>query len=95
MRFSKSRDGVVRATLRVEHRMTREDLIDALSAEVAAFHVVEELPKKIGEAKAMEMVKNSLTYRSDYHGWDSDDLSDADEIREWATNQVDRLWPVK
>lgn len=94
MRFSNSKDGVQRTTLRVEHRLSRMNLIDAISAEIAAFHVVEDLPKKMGEAKLMEMVKSTLEFRPDYEGWDSD-CADADEIREWVTTQVDRVWPTK
>lgn len=91
MRFSKSNDGVLRTNIRIEHRMGRDDLIDAIAAEIASFHVVDDLPEKMGEAKLMEMVKNTLTYRPSYQEWDAD-YSQADEVREWVTRQVDRVW---
>ena len=96
MRFTNSRDGVHRGNLRVEYRLGRDDLINALCADYSSTSDLELLPDHMSRDDIIRSVKVQY-YRKGTESVDywSDDVDEDDEerLREWAAERVDYAFP--
>ena len=84
-----SRDGVERITLRVEFRMSRDDMVTALAGFAVGLRDAEldDLPPR----EALTIVRRLLSADAglvrDYN------VSESPRERAWAERQVARFWP--
>lgn len=100
LRFTQSKDGVPRATIVTRHRLGRTEMISALCCWLVkdgdGFELyADELEfPELTATQVEEHVRDQYAYRPeqiDY--WGDDDAGRGDEIEDWATETVDRLWP--
>lgn len=106
MRFTMSKDGVERANVRVQHRLSREDLVDLLCLAVTKSHVpgvdsvydesdLDVLPERLHRDPGEIAIRDVLRqYGADARHWWRDDVGEdvADVIRDWAEEQVGRWY---
>ena len=98
MNWIPCRDGQRRAEIRVSHRLTRDDMIQALAIfglERQQRQSDDSFPP-LPKALALEGIRWTLkTYPDRLYTWHEDlvDQQDIDELRTWATRQVMRLAP--
>jgi hypothetical protein len=90
LNFTNSKDGKKRVTLRVEHRMEKDDLARALAVEVNRSEPFDDLPEEMSEAEVMRRIRELLQNS----GFDATWGEDVDEtFTEWATRQIERILP--
>lgn len=89
MRKTNSRDGQLRITVRIDHRLTKEQ-VGILLANYAAIYGIPDYPTK---AELMGFVRERLTEAG------SNDLEaslefagDIDMVAEWGIKHAERLW---
>lgn len=95
MRLTRRRNGRLMTTIRVEHHVGREVVVDTIAG-LYEDHADE---PPLTRAAVERAVRDG--YRGDGGGWDMtvgdliEDLSDhGDQAREWAEEQMARLWPM-
>jgi len=88
MKLTESRDGLQRVTIRVEHRLVKEELIGALAYDVSSLEVYEDLPEVMPEAEIMKRIRETLRDNGGDITWGHEI---PDEYTEWATAQIDRI----
>lgn len=89
VRVSASRDGVERITIRVEFRMSRDDMVTALAGFAIGLQSAElgDLPSREALNIVRRLLRADATLVRDY------DISASPREREWAERQVSRFWP--
>lgn len=85
MKFSKSRDSLYRVTVRVDHRLDRDDLVNALACEVESTEVLEYLPPLMSVEEIMKRVRNAVRDAGD----DAIGARTKDKYLKWAERQID------
>ena len=81
---TRSRDLILRATVRVDHRLAREDLVNIL-IDHAVMYGAEGNPS----ARAiMSIVRTHLSTQGEIISYGDHNYQD------WATQQVDKVWPA-
>lgn len=89
-RATRSRDGRFRFTLRVDHRIGREDLVDVL----AYAKTRDETPESLTRESLVTLTRETYRHSAESAAWWRDDADeDADEIEQWAEDVVDDLFP--
>lgn len=94
LRLTRSFDGTKRATLRVEHRVDIDDLIELL-AWWWHDHMGDNPPDTIGERRALAAIKEKLRHEgaSGHPYWHEDrDEHEVHQARAWARDVAMRLW---
>lgn len=94
MKFTNSRDGVKRCNIRVTVRVDRDDIINALAASTSD-DMLEDLPETISAAELWKRVREAIAEFGESTAYWSEQRDDADEVREWATANVDRILKAK
>lgn len=90
MKFTESLDGIKRANIKVEYRMTKEEMATALTLEVDTWYAGRDVPDEMGVREVMKHIHNALRYYGEDTLWGKE----PDEERlEWAKAQIDRLFP--
>lgn len=96
MKPTMRKSGRMHATVRVEFHPDRSGVVEML----AAWYLWEpndDIPERLSRKAAEAIVRNDLQQRGgDVDMMVADELRDADngeEAREWANEQVSRLWP--
>lgn len=95
MKFTRSKDGKPRATIRLTIRVSQDDMVTAL-ATLAARDGLDDLPERPSAAWIWRMVREVyLMDGTESPGYWRDDITDedADAIEEWATAAVERRFP--
>lgn len=88
MKLIPRKSGESRVTLRVEHYLSKEDLIACLYADVSMFELRDELPYRMPEAEIIQRVKKTLQW----YGEDRLTPEDRDEdYWDWCTEQIERI----
>lgn len=86
MKLTMSQDGIKRANIKVEYRISKEEMVQALAVEAEIWYP--ELPEDVGVREIMNRIKGALKYYAE------DDLFNREveeEYREWAKKQVERI----
>lgn len=86
MKFTMSQDGVPRTNIKVEYRLSKEEMIQALAVEAEIWY--SEMPDNIGVRELMNRIKGALKYYTEDDLWGREV---EEEYREWATKQVERI----
>ncbi|MCB5280647.1 hypothetical protein [Arthrobacter sp. ES1] len=94
MKFTQSRDGVKRCNIRITIRMDRDDIINALATSTN-HEMIEDLPEKLGAAEIWKRVRQAIAEYGESTAYWAEQRDDADEAREWATANVDRILKEK
>lgn len=94
MKFTTSRDGVRRCDLRIAVRMGRDDIIDALAASTSEDRL-DDLPQTISAAEMWTRTREAIARFGESASYWAENRDDADEIRDWATANVDRILKAK
>lgn len=94
MKFTNSRDGVKRCDIRITVRMDRDDIINALAASTSD-DVLEDLPEKLSAAEIWKRVREAIAQFGESTTYWADEHEESDEVREWATANVDRILKAK
>lgn len=96
LNVTNSRDGVKRATVRVDYRLDRDDMIELLAWYFYDLNE-DERPEhdRIGERAALDAIKYKL--RGDgTSGWpywfEEREEDEVEASRQWAADVVSRLW---
>jgi hypothetical protein len=87
VKLTNSKDGVHRVTLRVEHRLDKEELVNALYLDVAYFEVFDDLPEKMPEAEIIKRIKKTLQERGEELFPEDFD----EDYKDWCEAQVTRI----
>lgn len=86
-------DGVQRVTIRVEQRLSRDELVSLLAGWAAVYGADDELTA----TGVWDTLRQHLTEegRDAVHALaNNPDVDDADEATVWAAAQVARIWPA-
>lgn len=88
MKLTQSQDGVLRSTIKVEYRLTKEELVLALALDTEVFETLDELPETMGRNEVLKRIRNSLRYYGEDDIWGREI---PEEYRSWAEKQIERL----
>lgn len=88
MKFTQRKSGDQRTTLRVDFHLSAEELAGALYVHVYNFEMIEDLPEKMPEAKIIERVKASLSFRGEECLYPEDK---EEEYWDWCVSQIERI----
>lgn len=96
MRMTRSKDGRLRATVRVEHRVGLEDIVNLVCWSHRTWDdesTIDEL--KLSRSSVEQTVREGLKYHAESADYWRDDVPDeiADELEQKVTDEVLRLYP--
>jgi hypothetical protein len=92
MRLTRSKDGVMRANVRVAHRLSEHDMTELLAAASCRHFSVGELPV-LSKATAQTAIRRELESFG-LSSWDWHERADEDDVRDrraWARRMVEYL----
>lgn len=93
MKFTQSLDGKRRATVRIERRVSAEDIRDYLCAEVATFYSVEEF-EAMGRTQTEKMLRDALAGHDPQSVWEwRNGVADDAELDRIAREKIAEYWP--
>lgn len=82
-----SRDGIERVTIRVEHRLTRDEMVNVL---LDSLDYAPELSELSGPA-VLDAIRKELRYSGEIE-FDHDEPTY--EARAWAERMIEKVWPT-